>query len=180
MLPGLSLFPAFASQDEQEALLAALRVRKRRRLQPDAFGTFEVICTREPPELVAMRQRIMALGILEGPESPVQVNWYEQGKGIADHVDNHLVRHAAILTLGSSCVVHFRPELHADICTRLLVKPGDVYTIVAEAREAAHGICSTMIDSFQNEAHPRTARRTAVIFGTLRQGASADASAPIA
>jgi alkylated DNA repair dioxygenase AlkB len=175
-LPGLSHIPHFLSRDEQENLHTALRQRKRRKMQVDDFGKFEVICTREPPELSLVRKRIMALGILQGLESPVQVNWYEQGKGISDHVDNPRIRHGAILTLGASCVVHFRRSLQEGICTRLLVMPGDVYTLVGEAREAVHGIVTASMDDFRGKLYPRIGTRTAVIFGTLRETESADAS----
>ena len=170
-LPGLGHFPGFVSVDDQQLLLRALfHSRKAHRpVADEEFGAFQVLSARQfPLETSRLSTRIAVQRLLCGQPSRVQVNWYEEGKGIGDHIDMPDIRDGAVLTLGAGCVIHFRRTLKDEICTRLLLKPGDLYVMRGEARECAHGIADAHVDTFKGAKHQRVGERVAMVFATER------------
>jgi len=110
-------------------------------------------------------------------------NYYEPGQGIAPHVDllSRFEDGIVILSLGSSCVMDFRPvtdlataETYKDIgesgneehMKSVLLQPGDVLSISGEARyQWTHGIASRLVDEWEGKSIPRGKR----ISVTLRK-----------
>jgi hypothetical protein len=169
-LTGLGHIPGFLSAEDQELILAELRnACRRHRPVKEEFGSFQVLDARQfPVETSRLASRIGVQRLLCGTPSRAQVNWYEPGKGIYDHVDMDDIRDGAVLTLGAGCVIHFRRSLREEICTRLLLRPGDLYVMRDEARDCAHGIVDAHADDFRGRTHPRTGERTALVFATTR------------
>jgi alkylated DNA repair dioxygenase AlkB len=173
-LPGLLHIPGFVSPAEQQALVDALRKRRRRRLMREDHCDIDLVLPHlSPPELIAMEARVAALGILSGGNRITHVKWYRVGKGIPDHIDREEIDQAAILTLGAGCVVEFRRRLGDCIAARLRVRPGDLYVMSGEVREYVHGIQDGASDTFGGIVYPREGARAALIFNTLRKQSDA-------
>lgn len=173
MISGLRYVPAYLTDADHEALLAAVdtgewRDFAQRRGQIYGYsydhtkgGVYRTADL--PPWAQGLAQRLERDGLLPELSDQVIVNEYAAGQGIRPHVDAPLFTDTIVsISLGSSCVMEFTTDAGAR--EEQFLEPMSALVIAGEARHSwKHAIPAREQDIWDGRVRPR-ARRVSLTF----------------
>lgn len=119
-----------------------------------------------PEWLKVLAQRIYDKKIIDFIPDQAIINEYEQGQGIASHIDCEPCFGDTIisLSLGSTCIMNFEKEPNSKNKVEIFVEPKTLLVMKKESRyDWYHGISARKSDKFNGEIIKR-GRRISITF----------------
>lgn len=170
-IPGLSYFPNFIDEAEEQFLLKSLDAEPwsdeiQRRVQQYGYhynyrGTsIEPIERKIPDWATFICKRLIKQDLTSEVPNQLLLNEYLPGQGIAAHTDSSFFGSVIFsLSLGATYVMDLSPRKAPKEKTSILLEPRSLFVLRGEVRKSwKHGIAKRKRDSFEGHSFDRKRR----------------------